>query len=316
MQRRQSGRFRQSSSFVASLAFHAALAGLVSIKACGGQSPAAAPAPSGRLVTVEVAAFAPPLRRARTARPGGGVPAQPPARRVPRRSSEPAGPKLAAALPEEPHGREAAVATTIDAIAAPSRTTSAPPLPAGPFGTGPGAHGGPGGPGAGAGGGGPPLVTGNFAFGGATRGRFKGVACFIPRGVVRIADVHGCAPVATFYTNTFDVSERHEPEGFPGISERATWFMIEYTGVFTVARDGTYDFRLHSDDGSYLFIDGQLVIENDGKHKPESRRGSIELLTGEHHLKLLYAQTTDRMALQLYVRVPGGGREQLFTPRI
>jgi hypothetical protein len=122
--------------------------------------------------------------------------------------------------------------------------------------------------------------------------------------------------VATFYTNTFDVRERQQVDGFPGITDRASWFMIEYTGVFTVARDGIYAFRLHSDDGSYLFIDGQQVIDNDGKHEPWSRRGSIPLVAGEHHLKLLYGQTTDRMALQLYVRVPGGQREQLFTPRL
>ena len=92
--------------------------------------------------------------------------------------------------------------------------------------------------------------------------------------------------------------------------------MIEYTGAFTVGKEGTYDFRLHSDDGSYLFIDGTMVIENDGKHQPTSRSGSIPLQTGLHQLKLLYAQTTDRMALQLFVRVPGTFFEKLFTPRI
>ena len=122
--------------------------------------------------------------------------------------------------------------------------------------------------------------------------------------------------MATFYTNIFDIPERHEIDGFPGITDRASWFMIEYTGVFTVARDGTYAFRLHSDDGSYLFIDGKMVIENDGKHKPESRSGSIQLRAGEHQLRMLYAQTIDRMALQLFVRVPGSPVEQLFAPKI
>jgi len=122
--------------------------------------------------------------------------------------------------------------------------------------------------------------------------------------------------MATFYTNTFDVPERQQGQGFPGITSRSSWFMIEYTGVFTVGKDGTYDFRLHSDDGSYLFIDGWMVIENDGKHQPTSRWGSIPLKAGEHHLRVLYAQTTDRMALQLYVQVPGARVEKLFTPRI
>jgi hypothetical protein len=312
MQRRKPGRLRESSSFVASLALHAAVLALVSVRACSGDTSPPMRAPSGRLVTVEVAAFVLP-RQPKTPRAGGGVPN--PAPHAPAHKAEKPTPKLVALAPEEPHGREAAVAVAVDAVAAPSRPVNPAPAVAGPPGTGPGAHGGPGGGGAGPGGG-PPLVTGDFPFGGATRGRFKGVACFIPPGTLRISDVRGCVPVATFYTNTFDVRERQQVDGFPGISDRASWFMIEYTGVFTVARDGSYAFRLHSDDGSYLFIDGQQVIDNDGKHEPWSRRGSIQLGTGEHHLKLLYAQTTDRMALQLYVRVPGGHHEELFTPRI
>jgi PA14 domain len=315
MQRRQPRRPRHAYYFLGSLALHAALFGLVSLRSCGRDPPPVVPALSHRPVTVEVADFSPPPRP-RTARPGGGAAPGPSLRHLPARQVATVAPRVVALSPEEPHGREAAVATTEDAVAAPSRAVVAPPAGAGPPGTGPGSRGGPGGRGAGAGGGGPPLVSGTFAFGGATRGRFKGIACFIPRGVLRIADVHGCAPAAVFYTNTFDVPERQQGEGFPGITTRSSWFMIEYTGVFTVGKDGSYEFRLHSDDGSYLFIDGAMVIENDGKHQPTSRRGSIRLRTGEHQLKLLYAQTTDRMALQLFVRVPGSDDEKLFTPRL
>jgi hypothetical protein len=312
--RRRRPGLRHSSSFVASLALHAALLALVSVRACAGDASPVVVAPSARLVDVELAAVVPPPQPKLhpTVRAGGGVPN--PSPHAPAHRAERPTPQRVALSPEEPHGREAAVAVAVDAVAAPSRPVEPAPPVAGPPGSGPGAHGGPGGPGAGQGGG-PPLVTGNFAFGGAALARFKGVACFIPPGTLRIADVRGCVPVATFYTNSFDVRERQQVDGFPGITDRATWFMIEYTGVFTVARDGRYAFRLHSDDGSYLFIDGQQVIDNDGKHEPWSRRGSIQLAPGEHHLKLLYAQTTDRMALQLYVRVPGG-REELFTPRI
>ncbi len=315
MQRRQLGRLRHSYYFLGSLALHAAIFGLVSLRSCGGVPPPLIPAPSHRPVEVEVADFSPPPQP-KTARPGGGAAPGPSLSHLPTRRATTVAPRVVALGPEEPRGRETAVATTVDAVAAPSRALVAPPAGAGPAGTGPGSRGGPGGPGAGAGGEGPPLVTGTFAFGSATRGRFKGIACFIPRGVLRIADVRGCAPAAVFYTNTFDVPERQQGEGFPGITTRSSWFMIEYTGAFTVGQDGSYEFRLYSDDGSYLFINGAMVIENDGKHQPTSRRGSIRLHAGEHQLKLLYAQTTDRMALQLFVRVPGSDDEKLFTPRL
>jgi hypothetical protein len=215
------------------------------------------------------------------------------------------------------------VAAPVDAVAAPSHLykppdgkIDAPSRAAGAPGTGPGLHGGPGGRGRGGGGAEVPVVAHEFAFGRASLGAFKGVACFILPGVLRIADVHGCAPVAVFYTDSFNVPERQQAQGFPGISNRSTWFMIEYQGAFTVGKDGTYDFRLHSDDGSYLFIDGAIVIENDGKHKPESRSASIALRAGSHQLRILYAQTTERMALQLFVRRPGARVEQLFAPHI
>jgi hypothetical protein len=314
MPHRRPRRDRLSRSLLASLALHAAAAA-IAFKSCVDEQPPVSLTRTRELVTVEVAAF-PRTPQPKTARPGGGVQAPLLAHRPPQLRAMTAAPKVIAAAPEEPHGREAAVAARVDVVAAPSPA----PRPvvvatAGPFGTGPGAHGGPGGPGAGQGGG-PPLVSGDFAFGSSTPARFRGVACFFSPGILRIADVRECTPAAVFYTNTFDIPERQQAEGFPGITARATWFMIEYTGVFTVSHDGTYEFRLHSDDGSYLFIDGAKVINNDGKHKPESRVGSIRLASGEHQLKILYAQTTDRMALQLFVRVPGGGDEKLFTPRI
>ena len=48
-----------------------------------------------------------------------------------------------------------------------------------------------------------------------------------------------------------------------------------------------------------------------------SRGVGIDALgAGSHQLRLLYAQTTDRMALQLFVRRPGARQEQLFAPHI
>jgi hypothetical protein len=312
-----------------SLALHAALVVLVSLRSCSDRRPSVAK-PS-EAVNVEITAPLPP-RQTKTMRPGGGVPAtrvdSPPHwsrrldQRAPaRRAADPVDP--APPRPPLPVETPPDVTAQVDVVAAPSPLDRPPDdtadvvsRAAGPTGTGPGLHGGPGGRGAGAGGGDTPVVARAFAFGRASPGPFKGVACFILRGVLRIADVHGCAPVAVFYTDSFNVPERQQPEGFPGISDRSTWFMIEYQGAFTVGEEGTYVFRLHSDDGSYLFIDGTLVIENDGKHKPESRLGSIALRPGSHQLRLLYAQTTDRMALQLFVRRPGARIEQLFVPHL
>jgi len=309
-----------------SLALHAALLALVSLRSCDRDRPSLA-GPS-EAVDVDLTSALPAPRQTKTPRPGGGVPsARPdapphPSHRLAHRP-DPSPPPTPPPPPEAAPDEAVPVIAQVDAVAAPSRLDkpSADEVDdasraTGPRGAEPGAHGGPGGRGAGAAGAEVPVVARPFAFGRPSPGPFKGLVCFIPPGVLRIADVPSCAVVAVFYTDTFNIPERHQPEGFPGISDRSTWFMIEYQGAFSVGQDGTYDFRLHSDDGSYLFIDGAMVIENDGKHKPESRSGSIALRVGSHQLRLLYAQTTDRMALQLFVRRRGAGVEQLFAPHI
>jgi PA14 domain-containing protein len=176
-----------------------------------------------------------------------------------------------------------------------------------------GAGGGPGGDGAGWA---APPIRGRIAFGNGTRGDLTGRVCFLPIGTLRIKDVRNCEYVATIYTDTLDIPERHFSDGFPGVTSRSDWFLIDYTGTFSVTGYGVYVFRLHSDDGSFLYIDDMLVIDNDGKHAPESRTGGLPLAVGQHRIKVRYAQTDDRMALQLFVRLPGSATETIFTTHL
>lgn len=59
-------------------------------------------------------------------------------------------------------------------------------------------------------------------------------------------------------------------------------FGAEITGCLAVATDGTYTFTLDSDDGSMLFIDGGLVVDNGGAHPPLVVSGSTSLAAGMH----------------------------------
>jgi hypothetical protein len=239
------------------------------------------------------------------------APATPPADPPVAETVSEQGVEVAAAATSDDAIAKAPVARTPDAgtVAAISSATAA------AAGTGLGAYGGPGGFGRRTRAPSLPAVNRKFGLGGNT-GDFKAVVCFIQPGTLRIADVHRCDPVAVFYTDKFDVRERQYQEGFPGVTTRSTWFMIEYQGTFSVSRSGIHRFRLHSDDGSYLFIDGALVIENDGKHEPMSQSGNVDLRVGRHQLRLLYAQTIDRMALQLFVRLPGDWSEMLFKSEL
>jgi hypothetical protein len=174
-------------------------------------------------------------------------------------------------------------------------------------GSGYGRNGGPGGQGRG-------LIRERFAFGGPS-GAFRADVCFIER-VRTLKEVVSCPPRATFFTDVLNVPPRRFNDGFPGISDRNEWFAIQYRGKFKVESADYYTFRLLSDDGAILKIDGYPIIDNDGQHLPQSKRMTITLEAGEHDFYLFYYQgPADFMALQLFV-TPFNGQERLFGPRL
>lgn len=57
-------------------------------------------------------------------------------------------------------------------------------------------------------------------------------------------------------------------------------FAVDYRGAIVLPAAGTYRFRLDSDDGSRLLIDGRQVIDNDGVHGENAVEGTAELAGG------------------------------------
>lgn len=74
---------------------------------------------------------------------------------------------------------------------------------------------------------------------------------------------------------------------------------LMYEGFIKVPVDAVYHFYLSSDDGSKLWIDDELVIDDDGLHGDDEKSGSIALESGYHSIKLSYIQATGGANLQL-----------------
>ncbi|MBO0320695.1 alkaline phosphatase family protein [Muricauda sp. CAU 1633] len=53
-----------------------------------------------------------------------------------------------------------------------------------------------------------------------------------------------------------------------------------------IVEEGTYGFFTNSDDGSKLYVDGKLVVDNDGDHGVLERGAGIELTTGRHLIRV------------------------------
>ena len=78
--------------------------------------------------------------------------------------------------------------------------------------------------------------------------------------------------------------------GFPGVTNRFEWFAIDCRGRIMLPQAGTYLFRLTSDDGSRLHIDGREVIDNDGVHGPDWKEAEVTLAAGIHDVRVQYFQ--------------------------
>jgi hypothetical protein len=147
-------------------------------------------------------------------------------------------------------------------------------------------------------------------------GCFEGNVMFIEKNSPKLPTDYANYQVASrLYACEWDVPQRAFEQGFPGVTGQFEWFAIVYSGMFSVSQAGEYKFRINSDDGTKLYIDGQPVVMNDGQHPPTSASGSIFLTAGDHELVLEYFQGPRYLiALQVWV-TPPGGTEQIFSVR-
>jgi mono/diheme cytochrome c family protein len=89
-------------------------------------------------------------------------------------------------------------------------------------------------------------------------------------------------------------------------------YAFVFSGFVTVPRDGRWTFWTQSDDGSRLFVDGELVVENDGQHGFDSAAGQVELSAGRHALRITYFE--HRGDDDLAVRWAGPGQAEQELP--
>jgi hypothetical protein len=140
----------------------------------------------------------------------------------------------------------------------------------------------------------------------------RGQIYHLKRDTMRLPNFQKMKPVGAIYTTYLNVPPQPFDAGFPGVSRRYEWFAIDYSGRFWIERPGQYRFSLMSDDGSKLFIDGHLVVNNDGIHPPVDRQGAVELGPGVHQMEVQYFQGP-RYDVALVLRVASPGQAmQLF----
>jgi len=80
------------------------------------------------------------------------------------------------------------------------------------------------------------------------------------------------------------VNIRSSGRGWKGA--RGDHFVVRWTGQLHIKRSGRYKFCLNSDDGSKMYLNGGLVVNNDGLHGMRTRCGSKKLRGGSYKVKV------------------------------
>lgn len=83
------------------------------------------------------------------------------------------------------------------------------------------------------------------------------------------------------------------------------WLGLVYEGYIEVPTDGIYTFALTSNDGSMLYVDGQMLIDNDGPHGDTKLTAQRALAKGWHKIRVEYFDMNNGGMLSLQWAAPG-----------
>lgn len=116
-----------------------------------------------------------------------------------------------------------------------------------------------------------------------------------------LPDFETLQPIAEGQSDGFDLH----------VAGKSQNYAIVFEGFLKIETAGEYWFLLASDDGSKLFIDGELVSDNDGIHANMTVRGATTLESGVHPVRVEYAQVSGEQSLSVQYEAAGLARQPL-----
>jgi hypothetical protein len=158
-------------------------------------------------------------------------------------------------------------------------------------------------------------MTGTNVFGQGTADPtgWKGSFFVIPATTTKVPGLSTMTPNGLFFAKSLDVSSKAMTGGFPGIDpNRNENFAIRFEAPLVVDNEADYMFRILSDDGAVLTIDGTLIIDNDGVHPAQEKSGPVHLVKGTHGIAVDYFQIGGPVALQLFCK--RGAEAEVICP--
>jgi hypothetical protein len=93
-------------------------------------------------------------------------------------------------------------------------------------------------------------------------------------------------------------------------------FAVRHTGLARVDKFGRYTFSLKSGDGSKLWLDGELIVDNDGVHGMLEKSATRTLDPGYHDLRVEMFENTGTAGLVLSWAGPGFAKQAIPATRL
>ena len=90
-----------------------------------------------------------------------------------------------------------------------------------------------------------------------------------------------------------------------GVTTATSNFALSFNGFINIPTAGSYTFYTSSDDGSNLYLDGALVVNNDGLHGTVEASGTVTLTAGSHAIQTNFFQQGGGQVLTVSYAGPG-----------
>ena len=131
---------------------------------------------------------------------------------------------------------------------------------------------------------------------------------YIVEGMEKLPDFVSLKPASQ--GNTYEYSLDHLD--LPQLEQIA----VTMEGYIEIDVAGPYQFYIASDDGSQLWVNDQLVADNDGNHGVIERSGTIELPKGRHLLNVKWYNSGGGMGLFTYYKGPNTPKQLIPAEKL
>jgi putative heme-binding domain-containing protein len=93
-------------------------------------------------------------------------------------------------------------------------------------------------------------------------------------------------------------------------------FALRFTGMISIPTTGSYTFFIASDDGSRIYINDKLLVDNDGLHGMVEKSGKIDLVAGMHKIVVTYFDNGGGDGLEVAWAGPKMSKRKIAADRL